>query len=622
MTLWSAFLMVDVTLLGLLTAAAVLVSRAPGWRELRPYAWAGASATVYCSTDLASSLVLDGRWESWAGRFALTAAAVHLSAWFRFAAVTEKRRPEPLERALGVALLVVGGLALVPGLVVSDMLLSHRVPVLGAVFADPHPTVFGELTYAVLCGAIGVLIVHFLGQLKKGLPFGRVYLAVLCLLLGTAVNDSLVASGVYPGPYLTGVGLVLMMAALGYVLARRFLGYASSLQVLSSQLERTVEQRTQALTLANQALLRAEKLAAVGQLAAGVAHEINNPAAVIKGNLTFLKEELEDLDVAPELNECIDDSLTAVARVARIVRELLSAGRVAGRTEAKVQPFALAEAIDGAATLAAPILGTSRVQLKVQLPPSLGAVGQAELVSQVLANLINNAAQAISAGGVGSIITLSAERRDGSTCVAVEDDGPGISPQIQGRVFEPFFTTKPVGQGTGLGLAVSIGLMGAQGGTLVLAHSGPGRTRFELTLPWAEAPEQAELTPAGATRRSLRVLLVDDEPSVLAALQRALRAAHQVETANGVRQALDRIKQQPDGLDAVICDVAMPDGGGEGLFEAICQSAPRLAERTFFITGGALSHSARAFIEQHRNRVLLKPFDSQQLFRLLEALPA
>jgi signal transduction histidine kinase/ActR/RegA family two-component response regulator len=621
LTLWTTFLLVDATLIGLFAAVAFVVSRAPGWKEVRPYAWGALAALVYCSCDAANANGAGEASALWLARLSMAAAGCFLASWFGFTAGVEARRVLRYERMLQLALIIGGTLCLVPALADDGKVTHHLVPFLGVTVSDVMPAPF-EASIDVLFLAVTLhLFVHYERQRRKGLAHARTYLLVLSVSFVTGLNDALVSGGFYRGPYLIGAGLMFMVLGVGYVMARRFLSYASSLHVLSAQLERTVEQRGKELAEANQALTRAEKLAAVGQLAAGVAHEINNPAAVIKGNLTFLKEELTG-KVDDEVAVCLDDSISAVGRIARIVRELLSAGRVAGRAEAKLEAFSVKEAIEAALTVSEPALSGVKAEVADRSDRALLAVGQSDLVTQVVANLVTNAVQAIAGSGVGGKVEISTERRSDGAVVAVEDDGPGIPEALQAKVFEPFFTTKEVGKGTGLGLAVSIGLMQAQGGNLTLRHSKKGSTRFELVLPMANVRpgEIAGATEEAAPKlRALRLLLVDDDAAVLSALNRTLKMRHQVTTATGVVAAMALI----DGgaaYDAVLCDVAMPDGGGEGIYATLNQSHPKLAARTFFITGGALEPRSREFIEQHRDRVLLKPFDSKQLFRLLEAL--
>ncbi|MFT3838623.1 MAG: ATP-binding protein [Myxococcaceae bacterium] len=606
------------TLVGVITLTAVVAARAPGWKEMRPFMWVAVFAFLYCAGDAALTFGISDAASIIVGRLQLLAAGFHIASWFRFNAAMEKRPLQQAEKVIGVTLVVGGLIMQVPGLGILNVAHHHQVAFFGSTVVDEVPSALGQVIYALMLAGIGYLVAHFVQLSRRGVDYARTMGAMLGLFLLTALNDALASSGVLPLPYLSGAGLMFQVIGVGYILTRRFLSYASSLHVLSAQLERSVEARDEMLNEANQALGRAEKLAAVGQLAAGVAHEINNPAAVIKGNLTFLKEELTG-KVDQEIADCLDDSIVAVGRIARIVRELLSAGRVAGRAEAKLEPFNLGESIDAALTLAAPAV-TGNVAVADRSDRSLVAIGQSDLVAQVVANLVTNAAQAISGSGAAGTVTVTTERRGETALVSVEDDGPGIPEALQKRVFEPFFTTKEIGKGTGLGLAVSIGLMQAQGGSLVLKHSKKGATRFELTLPFAAQLEKPSATGETASKiRGLRLLLVDDEASVLAALKRTLKARHQVTTAGGVKEALALV-EKGETFDALLCDVAMPDGGGEGLYATLNQSHPQLARRTFFITGGALEPRSREFIEQHRDRVLLKPFDSQQLFRLLEVL--
>jgi CheY-like chemotaxis protein len=175
------------------------------------------------------------------------------------------------------------------------------------------------------------------------------------------------------------------------------------------------------------------------------------------------------------------------------------------------------------------------------------------------------------------------------------------------HVFEPFFTTKPFGIGTGLGLAVSRGLIASQGGELDL-ESEPGRgTRAIVTLPAAEAAAAAPRTSPPPTAPRRRVLVVDDDDALLTSLRRRLGERFEAETARGVAQGLDLAVQRP--FDVILCDVMMPDGGGERLYRELAAVAPAAAKRVAFLTGGATNDAARAFLAAQPQPVLEKPLD-------------
>jgi CheY-like chemotaxis protein len=217
-------------------------------------------------------------------------------------------------------------------------------------------------------------------------------------------------------------------------------------------------------------------------------------------------------------------------------------------------------------------------------------------------------------------VTIRAERSGGRVRVLVEDDGVGMDDEVRRRVFEPFFSTKPIGVGTGLGLAVSRGLAASLGATLAI-ESTPGRgTRATVDLVEARRPDrrcedEAPLAPAGRRRR---VLLVDDEAAVLRALSRLLEPHYAVSTARSVDEAVALADlHRPDLL---LCDVVMPDGGGEALYLALRTHAPELAGRVIFITGGASREGAREFLPGQPQPVIEKPLDLGSLARLAERL--
>jgi CheY-like chemotaxis protein len=203
----------------------------------------------------------------------------------------------------------------------------------------------------------------------------------------------------------------------------------------------------------------------------------------------------------------------------------------------------------------------------------------------------------------------------------VEDNGAGIEPDVLRRVFEPFFTTKPFGSGTGLGLAVSRGLVVSLGGDLRL-ESQPGQgTRALVELARADAPVRDEPRPALArqTGPKLRLLLVDDEPGFLSSVRRLLEARYRVEVASGVDEGLACLAVE-GAFDLVLCDVMMPAGGGERLYQTLLGSQPALARRIVFLTGGAVTEGARRFLHAQPQPVLHKPLDLGELARAAEAV--
>jgi len=288
------------------------------------------------------------------------------------------------------------------------------------------------------------------------------------------------------------------VVAAGGAMVHRFVAASRELDALTGRLEHLVEERTRALTETQGALARAEKLAAVGTLAAGVAHEINNPTAAVLANLAYLQEPIALGHGLPaDARECLDESITSVKRIARIVRQLLDAGRAAGDRVQRVAPVEVARAVRSAVTTAQ--ASQAELEVAVAVQPGLHVLADEDLLVQVLVNLLVNAAQAMGAATPHGCAAVAAERAGDRVLLTVRDHGPGIPPEARAKMFEPFFTTKGPGRGTGLGLAVSLGLMRSQGGDLRLLDTSPTGTTLGVELPFAE-PSPVEATTPLAQR--------------------------------------------------------------------------------------------------------------------------
>jgi CheY-like chemotaxis protein len=232
-------------------------------------------------------------------------------------------------------------------------------------------------------------------------------------------------------------------------------------------------------------------------------------------------------------------------------------------------------------------------------------------LSQVFVNLIINAAQAIDDGAASEhrIVVRTMVDDGGRAVVEVSDTGKGIPPDIVARIFDPFFTTKAVGAGMGLGLTICHRIIADLGGE-TLVDSEPGRgTTIRVVLP--AATEQAllpveDVRPAPVAKRRGRVLVIDDEPAIGRAIQRVLGAAHDVVVETSARLALQRLAGEPN-FDVILCDLMMPNLGGVDVFASLSASAPELAKRIVFLTGGATT----------ANIVLAKPFTSEALRRIV-----
>ncbi len=364
-------------------------------------------------------------------------------------------------------------------------------------------------------------------------------------------------------------------------------------------------------------LLQAEKMSAIGQLVGGMAHEINNPLASILVNMEMLLSEAKD----PAQLESLTAIKTETDRAAQIVRNLLTYVRGQGSTRTVLD---LRDAVRGAVALRRNQLLNSQIQVDVQLPSEPVLVsGNKVNLQQVLMNLLMNAEQAIrSHRGRGSLwVRLTAG--EGLGVITVEDDGPGIAPELLSRVFDPFYTTKPEGEGTGLGLSVSAGIVADHQGRISAAERPGGGARFTVELPLHEggqrvAPEDPvrPLIAGSAPVERGRILLLDDEPDIRRSVSRYLtKTGWQVDLADSGEEGLRLL-----GLgeySVVLCDLRMPGMSGHEFYRRLQSLGSPAVDRLVFMTGDVLSPEASRFLQEAARPVLSKPFTLNDLAEIL-----
>jgi PAS domain S-box-containing protein len=363
-------------------------------------------------------------------------------------------------------------------------------------------------------------------------------------------------------------------------------------------------------------LLVASRMASVGTLAAGVAHEINNPLAFINANLAWLQDELAARratlgDAAlEELAAVLSEARSGIERIGSIVRDLKTFAHV--ETDDAAGPVDIRKVLGFAVKMADKELRQrARVVSELEdVPAVLGSEGR---IGQVFLNLLLNAAQAIPDGAVTSNeIRLRCVRRDRSVLVEISDTGRGIPAEQQPRVFDPFFTTKRVGEGTGLGLAICHGIVRGLGGEItVRSEAGRGST-FSVTLPIHLPSSASGVVPAVATRPAARILVVDDEPFICSAIQRLLRKEHQVTTATSAREALGLVSAG-QRFDVILSDLMMPEMSGEELLGALRGVAPDQAAKFVIMTGGAFTPRSEEFLRSLNLPHLVKPLTLENL---------
>ncbi|MCC7542579.1 MAG: PAS domain S-box protein [Deltaproteobacteria bacterium] len=383
-------------------------------------------------------------------------------------------------------------------------------------------------------------------------------------------------------------------------------------------------------------LAQADRMASIGTLAAGVAHEINNPLTYALTNADQLRKRLAGMARDVEsgatpssgrlalLAESAADCCDGVRRACDIVRDLRTFSHVDTQER---RPIDLATVIDAALRMATQELKYRARVVRAYEPDVPRVLGNEGRLSQVFLNLLVNAAHAMSTGGPETNTVTVRVATEGDEVIAeVADTGQGMTPEQLSRVFEPFFTTKPPGVGVGLGLWVSHNIVQSVGGRIEVTSSPGGGARFRVRLP-AHAPTSADsprvqptpTTPpdgvASPTGRA-RVLVVDDEPRVGASVRSMLSPDHDVVVVASAAEAR-HVLADGAAFDLLICDLMMPDASGADLFEWLRTEQPAMVTRVTFMTGGTIDRRAREIIESARVPVLEKPFEPSAVVALV-----
>jgi PAS domain S-box-containing protein len=376
-------------------------------------------------------------------------------------------------------------------------------------------------------------------------------------------------------------------------------------------------------------LVQADRLAALGTMAAGVAHEINNPLAYVMLNLEWIARKLpavaQDPSSMDALMEMLQEARQGAERVSNIVRDLRSFSRADGESRRHVD---LGMVVQSAVKIAGhEIRRRSRVSTAIE--PTRPVWANEGRLEQVVINLLLNAAQAMPESSAAQNEIRVSVRPEGETHAVLEvsDNGQGIPPDVQARIFDPFFTTKPSGVGTGLGLSVSHSIVASLGGTIT-AYSQPDEgTTFRVVIPTStghrsdppppsrepsNTPGASSSTPparSGTQPVELRgrVLVVDDEPSIGATLRELLAPDHDIVALAAGTEALELLRSD-DAFDVVFCDLVMPGMSGIELYHALRAERPGLERRIVFMTGGAFTSRTAEFLASVDNRRVEKPF--------------
>jgi PAS domain S-box-containing protein len=368
-------------------------------------------------------------------------------------------------------------------------------------------------------------------------------------------------------------------------------------------------------------LVVSDRMASVGTLAAGVAHEINNPLLAVIGNIDLAAGQLADLarelPVPSEILDELQDAHDAAERVRQIVRDLMIFSRA---EDDQNGPVELHEVLESTLRIAWNEI-RHRARLVKRLDDVPPVLANESRLGQVFLNLLVNAAQAIPEGQAGSNENRVATSldADGRVVVTIGDTGCGIAPEARSRIFTPFFTTKDVGAGTGLGLSICHRIVTGLGGEISFGSVVGRGTVFRVVLPAApgEAPSPSipapgASVPAVTAAPRARVLVVDAEPGVTRMVTRMLARNHDVTACTSARAALDAIVGGA-GFDVIFCDLMMPEMTGMDLHAELHRLAPDQARRMVFATGGAFTPRAWQFLDSITTPHLEKPFERSQL---------
>jgi len=373
----------------------------------------------------------------------------------------------------------------------------------------------------------------------------------------------------------------------------------------------------------HQRIALADRISALGTLAAGVAHEINNPLTAIVGTVDLIGHRLDDVrrvDPAAlqrpgltDLAELVGEIAQAGERVARVVGDLRRYAQPHSEVDAAID---LRKALGWALRIVANEM-RPRARLVTIFEAVPHVTGSEIRLGQVFVNLLVNAIHAIPDGApeANEIRVRTYVSEDGNAIVSIRDSGSGVPPEVLPRIFEPFFTTKPAGSSAGLGLSTAHAIVRSLGGAIT-AESVVGQgSVFRVCLPATTLRTTATpgAMPALPPRsRRGRLLIVDDEPLVLRSIKLTVGRQYDVAFASSARQAMALLRDGPD-FDLILCDVLMPEVSGVDLYREVEAAWPELAPRFLFITGGAFTPAATAFLARVPNPQLTKPFSPREL---------
>jgi PAS domain S-box-containing protein len=366
-------------------------------------------------------------------------------------------------------------------------------------------------------------------------------------------------------------------------------------------------------------LHQSEKLSALGEVLAGVAHELNNPLSVVVGQALMLQEAAAD----PQTAKRAEKIGTAANRCARIVKTFISMAR---HQPAEQKPVAVNQVIEAALEVTGYSLRAAGIDVSTRLASELPTIfADAHQLQQVVTNLIINAQHALEDVEANRKlhITTSLRKKSGRVAIKIKDNGPGVPEDIRGRIFEPLFTTKAVGTGTGIGLALCHRLVETHGGSIRIEGPADQGAVFVVQLPIGSgAPEAAaQCQPRPAEGPGHRILIIDDEPGVAEFLADVLEyEGHQVALSVTGEETLRLLESQ--SFDIILSDIRMPEIDGPALYRILSERWPELVSVLAFITGDTLSSRVKEFLESSGRPFVEKPITPAEVRELVARVAA
>ncbi|MBX9929518.1 MAG: response regulator [Gemmatimonadaceae bacterium] len=605
------------------TATALVMFRlsgAPGWRRVRVFGFVALTGAIYSGVDFFSGV--GGHTEqlvSWVLRINLSVAALHSASWLAFTFSDERGSwrglPRWVKRYVGWSVATIVPLAMFGPVIDTTRRFVLELPEIGVTVRGVASSALGTALSIVILLGLVITYVEQIRRWRRGVEGAGALVAGFTIFLLCGFEEFLVASGVIRFIFLADVAFLAAIFPVGLQILTRFRQDAARLHDLSERLSHQVGERTAERDVARGALVEQERLAALGRIAAGVGHEVNNPLAYLALSLDELKE-LIGRTATPDVQRALANANDGVRRIRDVVQGLRSYARQDGTLTAGLDLRTVAR--DAARVATVELRRVIRFETSYDEPPLID--GDASRLVQVVVNLLANGAQAAERTRElrPSTLRLSTRRtKEGWAELEVADSGPGFDAAILDRIGEPYVTTRANEGGTGLGLFVSWSIIDAHGGRMVIGVAPEGGALIAIQFPpvvgdvdTATTPDAPDSGPRALKkdRDRLRVLVIDDEPLILRGLVRGLG-----------RFDLDVVGCE-QVYDAIVTDLMMPVMGGIEFAAWLAEAHPELRRRLVVITGGATSAEAEAFVSRDDVRVLVKPIQVKELAATIRTL--